>query len=103
MRVAAISDNRVVQVWSVTTHVRDTRRILRPEVDRKTLLGVTQGFQVHRVARPRHRTGRAELTHLLAGASRPIDPIHFFPGNGDRLSNGPRVSIVHVELSARAC
>ena len=37
MRVAVITDNRVVQVRYIKTHVRNTRRILRPEVVRTEL------------------------------------------------------------------
>ena len=52
MRFVAVTDARIVQFPFVKTHVRNTRRVSQVEVVRETLVGVTQGSQVHRIARP---------------------------------------------------
>ena len=70
LRIAAITDNEVVQVWYMEAHIRNARGMLRPEDVQKTLIGLTPEDlrQVHRAAVPRHTTDRAELVYELAGA-----------------------------------
>ena len=54
LRIAAITDNGVVQVRYTRAGIRNTREILRPEDVQKTLIRLTQEDlrPVHRIAVP---------------------------------------------------